>query len=359
MAFFFCSSVFFLPPRRLGSHSRPRYVQKGNPAVRNRRKRPRQANQLTSTDLNVVDAANGLGQANQSKAELNLEIETFGVIGENKLYDGAKTATVQIGGLQTIKNSGPYDINPGNWIVVEAPDPNNPKVVSFTDMPKEKILFQTVPYDPTRVAPSLKLLSLMLVDGKATQMQREDLKKNQAYADDFSKAFSVGLRAIGFAGVLSALQSGIVSMTAGGEEAQNAAAAAFCGERGKAFRVQIGKAFDLAKRLPEEHNLWLIDDPSSKTGEQIGVAQYMTRMLLLGRSFAPVFQALKSNATGALVYNNSDESTITEAVTDAVADMLASFRQMDYEEKRRIIGRAMSCAAPGQDLDVYLGSYIA
>lgn len=335
-------------------------MQKGNPAVRNRRKRPRQSNQLTSTDLNVVDAANGLGARGQSKAELNLQIETFGVIGENKLYDGAKTATVQLGGLQTVKNSGPYDINPGVWVVVEAPDPNNPKAANFTDMPKEKILFQTVPYDPSRVAPSLELLRLMLVDGKANEMQRDDLKRNQAYADEFSKAFAVGMRAIGYAGVIAALQSGIVSMTAGNEEAQNAAAAAFRGDAGDSFRLQLGKAFDLAAREPEERDSWLVEDPKSQVGAQISVAQYLTRMLLMGSSdFPAVFPSTSSAVSGQRTYNGNNRRMISEAVGDAVADMLSAFRQMDYEEKRRIIGRAMSAAAPGQDFDIYLGNYVA
>lgn len=332
------------------------YVNKGNPAVRNRRKRPRRMDQLTPTDIAVVDAANGLGNAGETKAQLNQSIEVYGVIGENKLYDGANMGTIQMGGLQTIRNSGPYDIYPGAWIVVEAPDPHDPKKANFPDLPKEKILFQTVPYEPTRTAPSVKLLRMLLVDdGTVSDRQREDLKRDMAAADDFSREFAAGIKAIAYAGVIAALKSGIVTPTNAGAEEQ-ARQGFDGGSAHNEFKERLGKAFDLASRQPEERFSWHVTDP--RTEKEISASQHVMRALLSGADFPPVFIPSSTVSGDSKNYGSLNKKLIAESVQNAMPNMLGAFRQIDFEEKRRIIGRAMSATAPGGDFDIYLGSYI-
>ena len=289
--------------------------------------------QLTSTDLAVTDAANGLGNTGDTKARLNQEIEVFGVIGENKLYDGSNAGTVQMGGLQTIKNSSAYDISPGAWIVIEAPDPHDPRKANFPDLPKEKILFQTVPYEPTRTAPSVSLLRTLLVeDGMISDRQRDDLKRDLSHATEFARDFAAGIKAIAYAGVIAALKSGIVRVTPDGGEG-DARVAFDGGASHDAFKEKLGKAFDLAAREPEEKLSWHTEDP--KSNKEISASQYVLRALLSGTDFPAVFGNVSTLSGDARNYGSLNKRMISEAVRNGVAEMLGSFRQIDMEQKRR------------------------
>lgn len=274
-------------------------------------------------------------------------LQVFGVIGENKLYDGSNAGTVVMGGLQTIKNSSAYDIAPGAWIVVEAPDPHDPRKANFPDLPKEKILFQTVPYEPTRTAPSVSLLRTLLVeDGLVSDRQREDLKRDLSHAAEFARDFAAGIKSVAYAGVIAALKSGIVRVTPDGGEG-DARVAFDGGASHDAFKEKLGKAFDLAKREPEEKFSWHAADP--KDGKDISASQHVLRSLLSGTDFPAVFGNVSTLSGDARNYGSLNKRMISEAVRNGVAEMLGSFRQIDMEQKRRIIGRALSSAAPGQD----------
>ena len=123
----------------------------------------------SDTDFNVFSNANGLrprkrlrkGASSETQTErrkrqreaLYEELQTAGVASNRARYDPTNTANeemlaVQIGGLQTMYNTGNVPINAGHIIVWDLPEEANsrerPRIRGTN---KSKLLFQTIPYE--------------------------------------------------------------------------------------------------------------------------------------------------------------------------------------------------------------------
>ena len=122
----------------------------------------------SDTDFNVFSNANGLrprkrsrGSTNETpekrrkrqRAALYEELQTAGIASNRARYDPTNTANeemlaIQIGGLQTIYNTGNLPINAGHVIVWELPENANSRDrPRIQGVEKSKLLFQTVPYE--------------------------------------------------------------------------------------------------------------------------------------------------------------------------------------------------------------------
>lgn len=106
-----------------------------------------------------------------------------------------------IGGLLTVKNTGPHKINNGDLILWDLPDIKNP--TEYGKPNSERQPFLTVPYAPLRNSMNITMVSEML--DKPPAPSADETQLVQAIAK-----YGSSLHQIAFLAVVAALQSGIV-----------------------------------------------------------------------------------------------------------------------------------------------------
>ena len=163
------------------------------------------------TDIHVFSSANGMysWDGNKDPGAKRATLQFAGVASNRAAYDPRNNANeehlaVQVGGLQTMYNTSNGEIHAGQVILWDMPDQNAGKL-KIPGVPKDKLLFQTVPYNSTEKGKYDQALDTALTtydndDGDANAA-RVTLKK--AFADAHARLQS---RVIGKA--LSSAKSG-------------------------------------------------------------------------------------------------------------------------------------------------------
>lgn len=143
----------------------------------------------TDTDIHVFSSANGMlaptvtgaGEANTRKLRLEAkeeEIAFAGIASNRAIYDPDNNANeamlaVQVGGLQTLYNTGTEDINAGDIVMWRMPPlmdqddkgraAKRPLVAGVN---RSKLLFQTVSYRTAQRSLTQKVLAILEKTGK-------------------------------------------------------------------------------------------------------------------------------------------------------------------------------------------------
>lgn len=165
-------AVYTQGPASKGNDARDLYsIQKHDLLLMNRDPKKRRVGMTNDTDIHVFASANHVRVDDPiSTSERRTPVErlrdqlTFGGIASNYArYDETNTHNeegfaTQFGGLTTIVNTGDVDINAGDFVMWDLPDPSKTSANRWKHAPKSKALFITKPYTYQTPVPELDTL---------------------------------------------------------------------------------------------------------------------------------------------------------------------------------------------------------
>ena len=116
-----------------------------------------QANDLRPSNTANIPPSNQVGYKASLKSAIMADLEFAGVASNRARYDPSNSSNeemlaVQIGGLQTMYNTGQFTINAGDLVLWDLPDEDAKKRPRIRGINKSKLLFATIPYSKSEVA---------------------------------------------------------------------------------------------------------------------------------------------------------------------------------------------------------------
>ena len=341
-------------------------MQRGNPVMSSRRNKYMERSTVeTMTEMFILDAANGLGREGQSLWELNADLDAEGFIGidadyRSKLGDDIQGnhAPIQLGGLFTVPNYGPKEIRKGDWVMLSAPDPRNPKPVRPANAPLDKYHYWTLPYNPhdqsVNKHAAYDLMRKMRTPRAALDLTQHANAKNLL---DFTTELRNAIRMIACLGVVAALEAGVVTANNNADEWEEAGGE-WMAEEGKEaredFYARLMGAFGCASEHGQTSAHGVRVQEHGKAGRD-GATFAMTDLLEeLVFAKLPQYNLFSSRVAGGHRVTLGAKGEFNRKQRDLVVMLLGSLATANYEITRLIVGQAKTTGAPGQWFDIFL-----
>lgn len=320
-------------------------------------------------DIYVTDCANGFGKRGETQAQLNERIASAFIVSGQILNEGQREAiALQTAGLNTICNSGPYNIKIGQYVCVSAPNPDAPQPYPpRDDLPPNKVLWWVVPFDEERSIGSVQTAYDLLVE-KPKVMNEASVKQYQALypaSAQFAAGLGNSLHAIALSAIWAAHEAGIVTVNTRDSWTTNAAKARKLEEVERERRIQElareclvvdGGLLNLNRDADdldvERHTV----PDKSDMNASISFEKYLFKTIFACEGAYRLFVPSGFDRNGIRTFSDPIARIIVQRQQSAVMDLVATIRESDVAAKRRIIGKALSPAQPGQDFDIHMGN---
>lgn len=321
----------------------------------------------TDIDIEVVDAANGIGDARaRTQAQLNEKIHSVYIVGTDKMVAGQTSAVPLIlGGLRTLRNTGDQTIYPGSLVAASAPDPQNPQPYGQVQgMPVDKVLWWTVPFSSDTTVGSIGEAHRMLTE-KMTAAERRAYAESFPNQAAFTRALERHIRTSAMAAIFSAAETGLVSVNRSATEV-NTAKTNFEEVRTN-FAYQLGRTLlKVDETAQSDDDVWQalgvsvsggyagfseLTDDIVRTKRDVG---FLDTLMHHTFSRSPDAWIMKTNEPGRP--RNTVDRRIIEEHEENLLRMVAEIRAADSLGRRRVLGRSLSAASPGEYFICHLGN---
>lgn len=276
--------------------------------------------------LYVTGCLNGFGDAGDDRYLLTQKIRSAAVAtGRVKAIDANPAVAVRVGGMASIINTGPSFIAEGDIVEVSAPDPNDPRKISYSrHIPAGKIVPWTVPSDEMSIASLLAAYKMLRTNGKPTREDRASFPFAARFAE---KLYEFTLRTAQTS-ILAAVKLGLVEITAG-------------------------------RGLPEPR----FDDGDLRSipgfldlMSRQEVQQYFFKSLVVKETDYHLFRKTATTAvTAEPKYAEPWMAKVMDDQLNAFTEYQAATAEMELKRKRLVLGRATRNAVPGDTIDLLLG----
>jgi len=346
-------------------------LQRDNVAVQIKRndKYPRLGDEVdtpTDIDIEVVDAANGMGDSRtRTQEQLNELIHSVYIVGTDKMVPGQTSAVPLIlGGIRTLRNTGNQVITNGALVSASAPDPDNPQPYGPTQgMPIDKVLFWTVPFSSDKTVGSIRE-SHRLLSTNMSDAERRQYSENFPNQTAFASALERHIRMDALIGIFVAAETGLVTINQSAEDVDRARAA-FGGLR-QNFAYNLSRLLlRLGGAGKSDEEMWYNIDAS--TGTYAGFPDITPDMLsglsgrdfvntLMDRMFARTPEAWLLHTSTPGRPDTTVDKVIIEQQQENLERMVGQIRAADMRGRNRILGRALTIAAPGECFAIHLGN---
>ena len=307
----------------------------------------------------VLSVLNGAFSSRDTVATILPRLQFRGFASAEAKYDPSNNETqlglaLQQGGLITIKNTGPKNIRNGDWVYFDVPDPRNP----YEKNPRGsgRIVFVTKPYDPMQD----KVFSDTLASGLSAPngvRQSHELAEGAKYMRQaIVQAFHDAFFAFATSGLM---KFDPVALTPGaaGVLARSANAQLFTG-----VDVTDDQRVGYLRRLAIELGLRGFQRPQGEeaikvalgaAGQQISLDQYVMDVFLGMTPSALMAALVPGVGTRELPAGSPGQLVMNQQA--ALSNMVDGIVATNFSVRRRVFGRAMSSATPGNKFDVFLG----
>jgi hypothetical protein len=269
----------------------------------------------------ILPCANGFGKKGESREKMNEALWTVAVATGRRDGNSERGAVaLRIGGLATIKNTGPQMIRQGDEVLVSAPDPSNERTFGYSRaIPASRVPWWTVPNNDFASFASISVAYKIFTSGKPDP----DFPISSKFA--YTLAYTV-------------LHSSFVAILA-------------------AVRVGVVKIGD-----PKSENMFrqLNQDEISYFGKVLksdDFSSYIFKSVIAEEEQFLLFKpTVPATVGGGAKYEFTWMEEIVDSQKNSYKKLLASFTSLQLAERRRTLGVALTNAAPGQDFDIILKS---
>jgi hypothetical protein len=269
----------------------------------------------------ILPCANGFGKKGQTREEMNEALWTVAVA-TGRRDGGSERAAValRIGGLATIKNTGPQNIQQGDEVSVSAPDPKNERTFGYSRaIPASRVPWWTVPNNNIACFASISFACKIFNSGKDDP--------NFPISSKFAKTLAYTVIRSSFVAILAALRVGVVN-------------------------IGNPKPDDKARQINEDEIGYF-----GKVWESNEFKSYIFKSVIAEENDFLLFKPTAVAAVGGKAkYQHPWMEEIVDSQKNSYKQLLASFTSLQLAERRRTLGVALTNAAPGQDFDIILKS---
>jgi hypothetical protein len=310
----------------------------------------------------VFSTTNGFGLKNQTYYELLESIEYAGFAQVKNDHNDLNPSNQEgialiVGGLVTIKNTGPYRINNGDLIYWELPDLNEP--TEKGNKQSERQPFWTIPYGLERDKLSIKVLRDML-DHQPKKVNPGD--KDSQLVQAVNK-YKESVSKIAYLGIVAAIQCGLVKPSTPLLDPTSADI-----DNSLIFLqnnvIGQGKLENVLKNLAgylglmnEKTNKIELNTLSFNTDK---VTKQLPLEFLLHTLAADSFESnITKYRDGHVEDLKPYEARLTKLQHEAISDNITSVEHYNISKTKRIFGRAVSPAHPGKPFDILLGHFMS
>lgn len=317
----------------------------------------RRGNEWITCGLSTL---NGAFKSGDKPYNIIEKIQFLGVAITKSVYDAYErhaedNFVVQIGGNRTMKNTGCKRINNGDFIYWELPDPNNPFNATRRN-DHTRILLWTTPYDPQLDRLTRDALTHYIHESVELDDNKKDYPIYQA-ARDLSEAmkefFVLSVHILLITGIVDIDSFDDFIADRFDEMSENARKTHADPGKRQQLLINLSKKLGLLEPTSKQRQRYQLEFPGTDdiTNIKTSLSDAVLNTFTASTKDYRVAQLQnKSVPPGELgnLYNNQ---------TILVSKLFNALIQGENFKKKRIFGKALTSADPGQDFDIVIGSY--
>lgn len=284
----------------------------------------------------VLSNTAGTGFKGETQHELNERINIAYVAkGRNNSTDQNDLVALQIGGMTTVRNTGPQTIEQGDLVIVSFPDPADPRPLGKAmGYPDGKVPFILLPFNDKMTMGSVANAYNLLTKKKMTEGDVAEYRKQYPMMYKFAQAMSRFSRGCALVGAATCMRLGMVEPVQRAQWKSKIVADA-------AFETWCEEA---------ESALFSGESKVYTTLRQDVVKRVMAR-----DSDQAFFAKTKSNfAGGPRGYENNHQASVVDEQVNLIPAVVAAVNEQHHHHRKRTLGVAQTTMTPGQDGDIFL-----
>ncbi len=301
----------------------------------------------------VLSVANGAFKNNETVEEVLPRLQFRGFAAADAKYDPGNNETqlgvaLQQGGLITVKNTGSENIRNGDWLYFDLPNPRDP----YEKKPRgsSRIPFVIKPYDPMRNKVFASSIGSGLA-GRNGARSTFEMREGAMY-------LRWGIAALYVDAYFAFANSGLMAfdedaLTDGQKRRANARAFQLAGPDGRQTALhKLAAALHARDLKPTTIDV----QPSFPLGTPaVPLDQYIMDVFLGRTPSAQLAPLSLDEGSGARQLPGGIAGTLLSNQQAALQNMVDGIVAANFSVQRRVFGKAITAATPGNKLDVFLG----